>query len=468
MEKAPNLINHYFDMEAYSINPSVKYQIINSPELLSKEVSPSILESKNANLIDDGKWYVNWIKDNLGQDYHDEINNIVFNDSRLINLDINTKAVITMPVSALSDSFNIYRTLEMYNSQKCSSLFNIPIILWVNLLESTENSENNLSKIRTTLTEIERAKQDFKDVSIIDLYYLVPNEIVKNTNQTGGPWGSIVRRMYDIAAIASLNLANKSKERDPDILILRNDSDPIRLDDKYIESWASIANGKREIAYQGYSRFGSFDESSYPGLSLFMNFVKKHDEIMGHNNRFQAANFAFNASSYCQMAGMGIPYFTGIGSCDALLGERLKAVNEIKDPSLCDRDIIKFTEIELITDWSRPLAAYLNGVNPRNAWTTWSDNREGIKQRDADIVIEQDFAMETIDETISRLEIYINETLKSINDKKITEILIGFFERENYYYSKELFKFTDKGNEFICDFYESGLAYDEYIKKLEQ
>ena len=75
MEKAPNLINHYFDMEAYSINPSVKYQIINSPELLSKEVSPSILESKNANLIDDGKWYVNWIKDNLGQDYHDEINN---------------------------------------------------------------------------------------------------------------------------------------------------------------------------------------------------------------------------------------------------------------------------------------------------------------------------------------------------------------------------------------------------------
>ena len=47
-------------------------------------------------------------------------------------------------------------------------------------------------------------------------------------------------------------------------------------------------------------------------------------------------------------------------------------------------------------------------------------------------------------------------------------ILEGFFERENYYYSKELFKFTDKGKEFICDFYESGLAYDEYIKKLEQ
>ena len=45
------------------------------------------------------------------------------NDTRLINLDINTQALITMPVSALSDSFNIYRTLEMYNSQKCSSLF---------------------------------------------------------------------------------------------------------------------------------------------------------------------------------------------------------------------------------------------------------------------------------------------------------------------------------------------------------
>lgn len=364
-----------FSMEEYQKDSSIKYNRINNQEMLLQEVAPSVKEGLKADLIRDGRWYIEWLSECMNDDYVDELANYLNEDPRLLDLPPETDSLVIIPVGATGDSDRIYNTLAKYSTQDSDDYRSTSILLWVNMLEEQVKNQNSIALANTTYSEIERAKEDFTSLNLIDLYYGTSIEDVKATEATGGPWGIIMRKFYDIAALTALHHVEKNSSSHSDLLIIRNDSDPIELEEEYLHQWKAAVKSMEDYdGYQGMSRFGDYDEREalFPGLSLIMNFIPVFDKYVGDHRRFQAANFAFKASAYCQMGGMGTPYYTGIGSCDALLGERLKNVLRLrKERGGTEPSTIGLVPVRLKTDWSRPLAAYLNNRNPQRAWTTW-------------------------------------------------------------------------------------------------
>ena len=463
-----------FSMERYRSDISHKYDIINNPEVLKTEIAPSALEGHRPDLLRDGAWYFEWIKEQLGQKYFNEIQSYV-NDERLTSISAaaDTSALVIMPVSALSDEVNIYNTLEMYGAQQGDAIENIPILLWVNVLEDKLLDSQNMESCDATTRAIHQAKKDFTRLNIIDMYHILPSEEVAETLDTGGPWGLLMRKAYDIASMAAYSIAQQSPTKS-DVAIIRNDSDVVHLDPDYFETYMKSISHNTGPGIQGLSRFGATDhkEPNYPGLSLVMNFLNKLDLYTGDRYRFQAANFAIDASAYCQMGGMGYPYFTGIGSCDALLGERLKAVTGISDRTVRDASsIIQPIDAKLVTDWSRPLAAYLREGDPQRAWTTWSDSTSGLKQRHDDLSKNNSYdqsSREDINTSIGRVGRHISRLVRRLDDAMAATLLRDFFEDSSLYSLDQGFTFTTESVEHFHRYYLSELPYQKYASKLKR
>ena len=91
-----------FSMERYKSDISHKYDIINNHEVLKTEIAPSALGGYKPDLLRDGMWYFEWIKEQLGQKYFDEIQSYA-NDERLTGIPAaDTSALVIMPVSVNS------------------------------------------------------------------------------------------------------------------------------------------------------------------------------------------------------------------------------------------------------------------------------------------------------------------------------------------------------------------------------
>ncbi len=461
-----------FSMDRYRSDIGHKYDIINNPDVLKTEIAPSALEGYRPDLLRDGAWYFEWIKKQLGQKYYNEIQ-LYVNDECLTSMSaVNTSALVIMPVSALSDEVNVYNTLEMYNTQQGDAIENIPILLWVNVLEDKLLNSKNIKLCDATTRAIHQAKKDFTRLSVIDMYHILPSEEVAGTLDTGGPWGLLMRKAYDVASMAAYSIAQQSPAKS-DVAIIRNDSDIVHLDPDYFETYMESISHNMGPSIQGLSRFGATDheESNYPGLSLVMNFLNKLDLYTGDRYRFQAANFAINTSAYCQMGGMGYPYFTGIGSCDALLGERLKAVTNISTGIMQGASsIIQPIDAKLVTDWSRPLTAYLSEGDPQKAWTTWSDSASGLKQRHDDLSKNNGYAhsnREDIDTSIRRVEQHITRLTEKLDIDMATALLRDFFEDPRLYSLNQDFTFTREGIDYFRRYYLSELPYQKYESELK-
>ena len=174
-------------MERYRSDISHKYDIINNPDVLKTEIAPSALEGYKPDLLRDGVWYFEWVKEQLGQKYFNEIQSYA-NDERLMSISAtDTSALVIMPVSALSDQVNIYNTLEMYNAQQGNAIENIPILLWINVLEDKLLNSKNIEFCDATTRAIHQAKKDFTRLNVIDMYHILPSEEVAETLDTGGP-----------------------------------------------------------------------------------------------------------------------------------------------------------------------------------------------------------------------------------------------------------------------------------------
>jgi hypothetical protein len=458
-------------MERYRSDIGHKYDIINNPEILKTEIAPSALEGREPDLLRDGAWYLKWIKEQFGQKYLDEIQSYV-DDERLTSLPFDTRALVIMPVSALSDEVNIYNTLEMYNAQQGNAIENIPILLWINALEDNLFDSQNIESCDATVHAIYQAKKDFTRLNIVDMYHILPSEEVIETLDTGGPWGLLMRKAYDIASMTAYSIAQQSPTKS-EVAIIRNDSDVVHLDPDYFETYMESISRNTGPGIQGLSRFGATNdkEPNYPGLSLVMNFLNKLDLYTGDRYRFQAANFAISASAYCQMGGMGYPYFTGIGSCDALLGERLKVVANMSNGAMQDASsIIQPINAKLVTDWSRPLAAYLSEGDPQRAWTTWSDSVSGLKQRHDDLSTNNSYVQsgrEDIDISIQRVEQHITRLTKGLDDNIAATLLRDFFKDSSLYSLNQDYTFTREGVDYFRRYYLSELPYWKYASKLK-
>ena len=205
-------------------------------------------------------------------------------------------------------------------------------------------------------------------------------------------------------------------------------------------------------------------ESRFPGLSVIMNFLPEFDLYTGDRYRFQAANFAIKASAYNQIGGMGRPFFTGIGSCDAMLGERLKAATRIRNDQLeqtvSDKDIIVPVDARLKTDWSRPLTAYIQGRDPRRAWIAWSDSANGISQRQDNLPDIDTFEREGLGESITRITSHLTLLLLELEEQQARRLVHSFFGTDNVTYSiQDGLRFSEEGTAAYESFYVTNKAY---------
>lgn len=346
----------------------------------------------------------------------------------------------------------------------------IPLLLWVNVLEDQLGNDANRKLCDATITSIKKAKNDFLRLNIIDMYHTLSRDEAESTLPTGGPWGLLMRKAYDIVAMTAHSIVQRSSV-EKDVAIIRNDSDAVDIDPDYFETYLSTISHDVSPGLQGLSRFGASDdnESNYPGLSLVMNFLNTLDLYTGDRYRFQAANFAINTSAYCQMGGMGRPYFTGIGSCDALLGERLKVVTRISNAENSEaHSVIQPIEAQLVTDWSRPLAAYLRDGDPQRAWSSWSDSELGLKQRHDDLLREIDDTQvnrEDANLSIRRVEQHLSQFIARLDNDTATLLMQDFFKSPKLYSLDEGFRFTQEGVNWFSRYYFSELPYERYKRK---
>ena len=465
-KKQFNQSSYDFSMEEYKHNISIKYDVINNRALLSTEIASTAAEGLAPNLASDGAWYQTFLFEENGPVYYEDVV-LKACDERFNTAPLDTEALIVMPVSGLGDASHIYSTMEKYSKQAQLVSRKTPLLLWVNAIETQMDSVLNQELFQRTTDEIARAKQDFSELNIIDMYYFVPEKEVKNSLNRGGPWGLIMKRVYDVAAVAAYKLTQRPGSKSEDIAIIRNDSDVIDLDEKYFDKWFdSLSSNENTFGMQGASRFGAkdADESRFPGLSVIMNFIPLFDLYTGDRYRFQAANFAIKASAYSQMGGSGRLFFTGIGSCDAMLGERLKAVTRIRDQQLgrtsLDKEIIVSVDASLKTDWSRPLAAYINGHDPRRAWTTWSDSANGISQRKDSLPDINSIARESLNESMTSIILHVSHLLLELDEERSNQLVRSFFGNDNVTYSNRGgLCFTKKGADAYEAFYITNKAY---------
>lgn len=428
-----------------------------SPEeidLIRSEISPRMLRGDSLDLEVEAAWYRTQLEANLGPEYLSEISGIAARSTGLSTLPIQTKALVTIPVSAVGESENIYKTLSLYAQQQNVSSGEASIILGVNNIEGQRNNPDDLVKIERTLAEIERAKRDFPDINIVVVDFELPREILEERQRNGdGVIGDITRRLYDITALSAGEHAGKADSEQDDILIIRNDADALGLSPVYLNRMLQgLRTMPDAMAFRGETLFGVGDaetRSKLPGLSFAMNFESFLVSLGAKTGRLNTAgaNFGIKASVYTAMGGLGSSFKGGAGSDDVRLGERMKIatglVHQIPpgnayynspaqhiDSNDSDRSIdsapVRFVGASLDTNPMRQIASYISGGNPAyESWRNFSDGSNGARPRNADID-DVKIKKESFSKTIENTERLMSQMLRGV-DRGMAEYYLGRF-----------------------------------------
>jgi hypothetical protein len=428
------------------------------------EVSPEMASGQTVKLAEQSAWYEARLREDFGDAYLDEINNIINSDPRLQSLPSNTQAVVTIPVGSLYEAQNIYGTLSVYNEQIKVEPGSFSIVLGLNQVEGTLDNPENRSKREQTLKEIKRAQQDFPELNIIVLDYEVPR---KEVEEAGAAIGSVTRRLYDAVALATGRLAAQDKLDSDDILMIRNDADVQGLSPVYIERLLKAQQRLPDsLAYTGESLL-DFTRlmKSHPGLALTVGF----DSMLARLNpgRTAGANFAVKAGAYCGIRGTGRRRTGGAGSDDLAIGTRIQiargkktrleqygqySVSEMDDDG--DRTI-SFVGASLESSGERQLRAYNNDRNPINSsWSDFSEGSDGYQPRNSNT---NPGDKEKLGDSIDKAEKFITEL---INDRQLPRAIAEYHLTRylgsvaNFRISKKddgtlEFKFTNEGRKFV-------------------
>lgn len=300
-------------------------------EQLRKETSPRLKDNSDADLIpaEEFDFYKHLLIEQNGQEYVDEIEGIVNNSPELNGLSNETKIIVTIPVNAAgkSESNNIYNVLTKgYGSQDPEGLSSATILLHVNWFDTYDKDESiMIENIAKTRSEIKRAKEELShtvNIAVIETEY-------KRADVQGGVIGYVARKMNDVALLA-LDLAASSgrMDKDHDVLLIRNDADVIGIRRHYLKRYKDeFESNKEPDVFMGTTSFDQTKAKRAPGLVLSGNFMQSFDIIANSREggvHTGGANFGIKASILAAVGSMGFDSFTGAGSDDSRIGQRIK------------------------------------------------------------------------------------------------------------------------------------------------
>jgi hypothetical protein len=307
-------------------------------EQAATDRSPRLREDPSArlNLAEELAWHDQLIRRNGSEEYVRDIENTIATTPDLASINDTTEAIVTIPVGALQESDNIYRTLSLYGQQdNPDSVNSTLVLLHVNWVDADRNDPENekAKKIQKTLDEIERAKRDYPGLRVS----VMESEWSKTKLEAGGYGdrliGHVSQKMYDAAMMAVKKSVDEGRmSPDNDVLVIKNDADALGMDRKYLEKMINaFKNHPENDVFTGAVRMGAHRTRDLPGLGFVSQFwqisriAAQRSTVNGYQDTF-GVNAAVRMSTFAAVGGIGHYSDQKVSAPDDLaIGDRVNA-----------------------------------------------------------------------------------------------------------------------------------------------
>jgi hypothetical protein len=304
---------------------------------LRSETSPRLLRNPDVvlNPKQELDWYARQLRKGVGDEYVEEIRNDIASSPELQAVNPGLKAIIAIPVGAVGEADNIYRTLSLYAQQDPSSIAASKILLHVNWKDSSEANPVEAAAIAKTHAEIERARADFPDLSIATIQSVWSEERYRNGEYGQGLIGHVARKLYDAAMLSVRDqMAEGTIPADRDVLLIRNDADAQGMDRHYVDHMiASAEDGSESEVFSGAVRWDTARHRDLPGFGFVSNLneitnMAAHRKGSSEAKKTVGINMAIKMGVFAAVGGIGHGSYTGAGSDDLEVGKRVAGARQ--------------------------------------------------------------------------------------------------------------------------------------------
>lgn len=372
---------------------------------------------KSANLTRDSKAKLNQ-EEEVDLYFESQKNDVEFGDVYLKKLDDrvesiklksilnkDTKVVVCMAVHGVSESENIYKTLELYSKQNVESLKKSAFVLNINWREF----ENKSEAIKKTIAEVERAKKDFPQLKIAYFTEEIPLELMIRKNNK--VHSLLVKNLNDTV----LRGIQKNNLKD-DIYLVSNDADCRGMSSKYLEEIINTAENEPEKdGFLGKIEWGTEVYKKYPGYHVSMRVMQYLDAVRRNRKSTKeryitssGANFICKTSTFAAVGGYE-PYI-GAGA-DVDLGKKIQHARLAKTSESESYPISYINSAWLDTDPQRGLGNYLKGLPMAMMWQDF--DKSGYKPRtELSIPEGSEESILEFENVVSRIEFQMNSFIK--------------------------------------------------------
>ncbi|MFY9228415.1 MAG: hypothetical protein WAO28_03800 [Candidatus Microsaccharimonas sp.] len=298
-----------------------------------RETSPRLLEDPEAllNPKEELDWYRKKLRDIAGKEYIDEITRDIAASRELQTPSPELRAIVAIPVGAVGEADNIYKTLSLYAQQDPVTIAQTKILLHVNWVDSAMADPTKAAAIYRTQSEINRARADFPGLSIATVESVWSQDRLDRGEYGNGLIGHVTRKLYDTAMLSVQDQMRQGIiPADRDVLLIRNDADAQGMDRRYVERMIATANEHPENdVFTGAIRWDTERHKDLPGFAFVTN-LKEVIQIASHragsevNPQTVGINTAVKMAAFAAVGGAGhSTWDTGAGSDDLSIGGRI-------------------------------------------------------------------------------------------------------------------------------------------------
>lgn len=306
-----------------------------------------------------------------------EVDKIVDSESVLNKLPNNTKLMVCMAVGAAYESENIYKTLKLYSKQKAEVLKKTVFVLNVNWFDEDEQDPEKMIKIKKTIEDINKIKDDFPQLQIAAFHKKYIKEIIAK-ERGNSIHGQFIKDVHDVA----LRSLNYSGIKD-DVFLLSNDADCQGMSDDYLAKMLETAENKQnKDAFLGRIEWDTERWQNHPGFHLSVRFMQFLDVVCRYPGANQSqhiptsgANSMIKASMLAAIGGVDPENNIGAGA-DVNLGRRIKHARSNQNETPIDY----VHGAWLDTNGDRAFNYYAHGKSVVEMWSDF--NKSGYKGRE--------------------------------------------------------------------------------------
>lgn len=306
----------------------------------TRETSPRLLRDPAARLTlgEELAWYKKQVGRDAPKGYLEDIERGIASSPEMQQPRPGLKAVVTIPVGAVGEADNIYRTLSAYAQQDPEAIAATKLLLHVNWMDSAEADPEKAAAIAKTKQEIERARADFPQLSIATFESTWSQEKLDRREYGRGLIGHVAQKLYDTALLSvQEQVAKGAIPPDNDVLLIRNDADAQGIDRHYLQRMIDATEAHSETdVFTGAVRWDTRRHRDLPGFAFVGNLLEIMNIAAYRDNdtslkKTAGINTAVRMSTFAAVGSIGHDqYETGAGSDDMAIGRRIHDVRSGK------------------------------------------------------------------------------------------------------------------------------------------